>query len=409
MGVSSISVTSTPTVINQGGAKDLLIQNSFNGNTIYVSDTPNLTVSSYSIQVLAGTPLEWPAGSPCWAVCAAGQTSSVTVLDNGATMGVSVTALQAAINTLITVTQTSSTPQPVYFAAAAANTLYETALSLTPSLYTVACVNTTIARVDFFDTSNNYIATLTTVSGTVQGNIATTVGSIKYWTNTGSNINISITKNGSSVAPVSGTLYTFTTSQTITLVGYAYVILVGGGGPGGASITGYGYAGGGGGSGGVVFGTMNLTGSLPLVIGAAGSGSNQTVDGSPGGSTTLNGLVATGGGPGGWTVVNNPGGGTAGTPGGGVGGGGVSGATNATASQSASAAIAGQIPFTLLTTLGTTGGGAGGASAAAGSGIGTGGGQHGGAATGKGSGGGGASSSGENGGNGAPGVCYILL
>ena len=387
MATSSISVTSQATLVYSGGQKDALVQNSATGNVVYFSDTPNLTSSSYSIQLLPGTPLEWPAGSPLWAICAPGSSSTVTVLDNGASMGVSVSALQSAINSLTAIVASSANPQPNYVNAAAANTLYDANLILVTGIYVVSCASAVVANVDFYDANNVYITTATTVSGTITLNIASAVATIKFWTTSGTNTQISILKQGSSVAPVSGTLTTVTASGTPGLVGDAYVVVVGGGGGGAGSDAS-------GGSGGITGGRVKLIGTELLTIGAKGIGAT-TGAATNGGATTFAGFTAGGGGG------ANGGGvaGVAGTPNGGSGG--QANGTSVTASAAASTI------FTFFN-QGTTGGGATSIQTAKGLGIGTGGATGGGNATGFGA-GGGSNSGNLLGGNGSAGVVYIII
>lgn len=403
MATSSITVTSQPTLVYSGGLKDALIQNSATGSNVFFSDTPNLTSSSYSIQLLPGTPLEWPAGSPLWAICAPGSSSTVTVLDNGSSLGVSVSALQSAINALIAVTSASANPQPNYVNAAAANTLYDANLVLVAGIYVVSCASAVVANVDFYDANNVYITTATTVSGTITLNIASAVATIKFWTTGGTNTQIEILKQGSSIAPVSGTLTTVTASGTPGLKGDAYIVLVGGGAAGQGGTGNYARAGGG--SGGIISFRYNLLGTELATIGNGGIGGNP--GGNPGGSTIFAGQTAGGG-----TNIGSFGG--AGSPNGGKGG-------DSTNNPTASSAASYLFPFF---TQGTTGGGAGTVPVStppvgAGLGIGTGGsgagttggGVNGGNGTGFGAGGGagwqGAGTA--TGGNGTPGVIYIII
>lgn len=419
MATSSITVTSQPTLVYSGGLKDALIQNSATGSNVFFSDTPNLTSSSYSIQLLPGTPLEWPAGSPLWAICAPGSSSTVTVLDNGSSLGVSVSALQSAINALIAVTSASANPQPNYVNAAAANTLYDANLVLVAGIYVVSCASGVVANVDFYDANNTYITTATTVSGTITLNIASAVATIKFWTTSGTNTQIEILKQGSSIAPVSGTLYTYTTSQNIPLVGDGYFILIGGGG-GGGSFSGTNTGGGGGGGSGAIIGArVTLTGSLPFVAGAGGTPVAGSGVANAGGTSSFAGYTASGGGGGYGSNSGGASAGAAGSPNGGAGGigsGGVSGG-----GSSGNSSTNGSTYFSFF--AGTTGGGGGGGGSSTwpsgggggGSGFGTGGSGGyfssgvGNAGSGGGGGGGAAGGSTKLGGTGGNGILYIIM
>ena len=412
MATSSITVTSQPTLVYSGGLKDALIQNSATGSNVFFSDTPNLTSSSYSIQLLPGTPLEWPAGSPLWAICAPGSSSTVTVLDNGSSLGVSVSALQSAINALIAVTSASANPQPNYVNAVAANTLYDASLVMVTGIYVVSCASGVVANVDFYDANNVYITTATTVSGTITLNIASAVATIKFWTTSGTNTQIEILKQGSSIAPVSGTLTTVTASGTPGIAGDAYVLLVGGGGGGGGTLI-NGGAGGGGGSGGITGGRKLLLGTETLTIGVGGNGGAAAGSGTgvAGTATTFAGFTANGGNGGG----NDGGvGGVGGTPGGANGGnagGTLSGVTGSTGTNA-------NTIFSFFTQGAVGGGGGGGQSGAGGAGgsgsfiggAGTTPGGNGNNASGYGGGGGGAGyNASATGGKGGNGVLYIII
>ena len=391
---STVGVSSTVSTIFSGTAKPSLVQNN-GANTVYISDSPNVTPST-GIQLITGTPLEWPAGQPFYAICALGLSSSLTFIDNGAEIGVSVSALQTVINSLISVTQSIATPQPIFVNAVVANQLYDATTTLTSGIYVISCPAGVNSFVDFYDVSGNFIVEAVTVAGTVTLNIATNVGSFKYWTTSGVNTQIEILKQGSSVTPVSGTLNTYTASGTPGLVGDAYIVLVGGGGGGGWSI------GGGGGSGGIIGFRANLTGTEILTIGVGGL-AGASSPGGDGGVSSFAGQVVTGGGGGSSGGVGT--GGLAGTPNGVVGG--SNGAHNGTATPTAAS-------FYPFFTQGSTGSGGYGAlgSIGGGVGIGVGGGNPvGGAGTagsGFGSGGGGGSTL-SNGGAGTPGVCYIII
>ena len=275
--------------------------------------------------------------------------------------------------------------------AAAANTPYNSTVSLESGIYTITCASSTIAEVAFYS-GNTFLTSAKTVSGTVSVNISSAATNVSYFINTGTNIVISMQKTGSlfsNTAP-SGTLDTLTTSGTYTQTGKAWVVCVGGGGSGAGNSSGW--SGGGGGSGGVASGVTNLTGSLSYTVGAGGAG-GVSGQGTAGGTTTFGSVSATGGQPGGIGSYNT--GGLGGSPGGGQG----AGYTNQTNYASAA-------PDYSFVKTGTTGGGRGSGYGPYGSGIGTGGADSL-PGTGYGSGGGGNTAT-ANCTAGGPGVIYVL-
>jgi hypothetical protein len=211
--------------------------------------------------------------------------------------------------------------------AASANTLYQGTVSLEPAIYQITCASSTIARVEFYSDNVTLITSAVTASGTVTINLGTAATRFRVWTDTGSNIVVTITKTAAALtdsAP-SGTLDTVTTVGTSTYTGtstsgYGYAVLVGGGGGGGGSNGGSSSAGGGGG-GGVAEKLVQLTGSMSVTIGAGGTagfgsgsvGSGQ--NGGAGGNSTFAGMTANGGGGGG---TNSGGGGAGGSASGGT-------------------------------------------------------------------------------------------
>lgn len=287
-------------------------------------------------------------------------------------------------------------PYPYAYAitATSPNTLYEAVESLVPGIYTITFSGGGTLNVDFYS-GTTYIGTATSSSSPFLYNLATQATNFKFWCSTSSNIVISLT--ALALSETSGTLYTYTNSQTINLTGDAYVVLVGGGGGGGYNGS---TQAGGGGSGGITGGRITLTGSLPLTIGAGGLGATSYPNnGQNGGNTTFGSYVAGGGGGGGG--VTTPGAaGAAGSPNGGAGG-----SFNSSGSPSSNSNT-----FFSFFTQGTTGGGNGSQAygTPAGSGIGSGGiAQTFPNATGYGSGGAGANNT--TGGNGASGVMYLIL
>jgi len=187
-----------------------------------------------------------------------------------------------------------------------ANILYAGSVSLDPAIYTITCASSTIANVEFFSGISTLITTATTSSGTVSINLASAADRVRIWTNTGSNIVVTITKTaGALTNNFSGTLDTITTIGSSTYTGtstsgYGYVLLSGGGGGGCGRDSGINEGVGGGGSSGCYTGVVALTGSMAVVIGAAGvGGSSSGTSGTAGGSSTFAGVTVTGGGGGG--------------------------------------------------------------------------------------------------------------
>lgn len=295
--------------------------------------------------------------------------------------------------------------------AASPNILYEGVRNFVPATYTITCISSTQVNYQFISSSGALITSGTTTSGTVTVVLGQTAGRVRLWINTGTNIPVTITQTAGTLTSttVSGTLDTVTTLGSSTYTGtsasgYGYAILVGGGGAGGSLAANLNTGSYGGGSGGVGFKLVQLTGSMPLTIGAGGTPVTNTT-GNPGGASTFAGMTCNGGG------------------GGGQGFGGAGGTvTGADLSSAATGSTPGQATQNLYPFVvnGTTGAGANGKSGAAGggSGIGTGGSGAGGSgnggnATGYGAGGGGAASQyapqGPGlGGSGTQGVLYVL-
>ena len=307
----------------------------------------------------------------------------------------------------------TANPYPYAFAQTltTANQLYDFVESLVSGVYTITWNGGGTLNVDFYN-GTTYIGTATGTSS-ITYNLAQSATGYKMW-NTVGNVSVVISLTALALAPVSGVLTTYTTSQTITATGDGYAVLVGGGGGGGGGFS-SGVGGGGGGSGGIVGSRIVLTGSLALVIGTGGTGGvagTPGTNGNPGIASTFAGLTA-GGGGGGIQGGGGAAGGTAGSPGGGAGGAGNGvnpGGTGSPSSNSNS--------FFTIFQQGTTGGGGGGTNTGsvgvgAGTGIGTGGNGGGGSSpggngTGFGSGGGGGGFGGA-GGNGMPGVLYLIV
>lgn len=300
--------------------------------------------------------------------------------------------------------QTVSSQNLAYsLTAETATSSYGATLSLSPAIYTITCVSSTVAYVEFWN-SSGFIGKTNTVSGSANYNLATAATKIYYYTDTGSNVVISIEATGVLVTnDISAPTDILTTSQTYTGTGTAYVVVVGGGGGGGFGNNAQNYArgGGGGGSGGVRdVGRITLSGSTATVVGAAGTGGTNSVAATAGGTTQFGTWVSNGG------AAGAGGGGGGGTPGGGNGAQAVeyglnynqvaSPGTNATTS---SPAINGFPTF--FQNPGTTGGGSAQGASGAGGGIGTNG-------TGRAYGGNGGNMGGGNGTSGGPGAVYVL-
>ena len=297
-----------------------------------------------------------------------------------------------------------STAGTQYVTAASSATMYSATIALVPGIYTITCISSTVAYVEFWNGAT-YIGKATTYLGSTSYNLATAATKVYYYTSTGSSVSIGIALTGTNVSgSLSGTLYTITANQTFTEtgVGYAIVIGGGGGGGGGANSSSYNSTGGGGGSGGLIdAGYITLTGSLAVVIGAAGTGGINGGGGTSGTAGTLSsvsGNSAGGGGGGeGGSGYNSGPGGSAGSPNGGAGGSGMYSfayAQNSPSNGSVSTIGISTMPM-IVAAPGTVGGGGGGG----------GGGSAGSMTYGKGGNGGGYGGAGSNGGSG---IVYIL-
>jgi hypothetical protein len=310
------------------------------------------------------------------------------------------------------------------------NKMYEGIINFDAAVYRITCDVATVAIVEFYSGASTLIISATTSVGTVDVTLASAADRVRLWTDTGSNIAVTITKLASSLSDVfSGTLDTITSTGTYTgtsTSGYGYALIVGaGGGGGGGAGSGNGIsAGGGGGSGSVAAKFVQLTGSMSVTIGSAGTGGAALANGNGGGSTNFASVTVPGG-SGGLVGIANGAGGA-----GGAGGGAVTGTVLYSSVGSAGTSAGNSdiavtaTPTTaiyqfILENASTTAGGQGGSKSVAsnspaGSGLGTGGtagkasSPAGGNGTGKGSGGGGGSTSTGAGGNGAPGVVYVL-
>jgi hypothetical protein len=277
------------------------------------------------------------------------------------------------------------------------NALYEGRATFEPAIYTITCASSTTATFSFFSGSSNVVLSSVTASGTVAVNLASSADRIRVYTNTGSNIVVTITKTASALSNLfNGVLDTITSTSTYTgtsTSGYAYAIVVGGGGGGMAGNQG-GY-GGGGGAGGSCGKLIALTGSMPIVVGTAGNGSGTVnANGNSGGASTFAGMTANGGiygtRPQGQGANGNASGGDINYSGGGTSG----GYTGGNQGYAGGAGAGARTPYPFITTELGVGG--------------TGSTYGGGSGTGYGSGGGGAGYDGGGGGNGTAGVVYVL-
>jgi hypothetical protein len=302
-----------------------------------------------------------------------------------------------AISVFPTPVTTSSSINASSITATSANTLYEGRIALDPAIYTITCTSTTVATLFFYSGTNTLVTTAVTASGTVAINLASTVDRVRLYTNTGSNIVVTITKTAGALSNVfSGTLDTLTSSGTYTgtsTSGYGYAIIIGGGG-GGGNGTQNGY-GGGGGAGGSCGKLLTLTGSMAFTIGAAGVGSGG--NGTAGGQSTFGEMTAGGGGGGQRMNNQSPIQGTNGTATGGdinLSGGGPNAGYPNNPGYSGNPGNGPGSPYPFVVTTPGVGGFGNTTS--------------GGAGTGYGAGGGGGGYDGGSGGNGTPGVLYVL-
>ena len=302
--------------------------------------------------------------------------------------------------------------------AVSANVLYEGRIAFTPAIYQITCASSTITNFQFLSDAGTIVTTGVTAGGTVSINLASNADRIRLWTDTGSNVVVTITRTAAALTnQLSGTLDTISTVGSSTYTGtstsgWGYAILVGGGGSGGGA-GGSNNGAGGGGSGGVAGKLVQLTGSMAVFIGSGGASAAAGTNGNAGTASTFAGMTA-GGGAGG---LVGPGDGTGGA------GGTVSGATFSSSANGGRAGLPSGLatgggattnfyPFVVNGTTGGGGGGGGNSGNGAGGGngaIGRGGdGGNNVAGTGFGSGGGGGDSGGRSGGAGRPGVLYVL-
>ena len=204
------------------------------------------------------------------------------------------------------------------FTAVSSSTLYSATSSLATGTYTITCASGTVAHIDFFSGST-YIGSAVTVSGVVTYNLGTAATKIDFWTNTGSNIVISLQLTGQALTTnASGSVTQLTTSGTYNSTGTFYVTTVGGGGGGGGGTPNGASAGGSGGGGGSASGILTVSSPVSYTIGAAGNGGAVGTAGSQagnaGGATNFGGYQANGGNGGGNYGANGSGGSYSGSP-----------------------------------------------------------------------------------------------
>ena len=199
---------------------------------------------------------------------------------------------------------TSSSPSAKSITATTSNVLYEGLTNFDPAIYTITCVSSTLTRIEFWN-GQTILTNTETLSGTVTINLGSTADRVRLWTDTGTNVVITITQIASAVSgtTISGTLDIITSSGTYTgtsTSGYGYAIVVGGGGGGaGGAVQTNVYRMGSGGGGGSSHKYVQLNGSMSVTVGAAGTGApaaeNNSPAGNAGGQSTFAGLTANGG------------------------------------------------------------------------------------------------------------------
>jgi len=178
-----VLVKSSPTPIANNTSLSILGQN-IGQYPIYISSDGNLTADGNSIVVPAGTSFTWAASIPLFAICAVGGISQLSYATTGATLG------QTGALTQLNSPQYLNAPQP--------NTLYSSLYSHQAGLYTITCPSSTVATL-FFYYQGNLVTSAQTVSGSVIANVATQSDEIRYYTNTGTNIQIVLTLTGNNL------------------------------------------------------------------------------------------------------------------------------------------------------------------------------------------------------------------
>jgi hypothetical protein len=292
-------------------------------------------------------------------------------------------------------------------AVATANAYYTSTISLGAGVYQITFSGGGNGYIEFYS-GTTLLGTLNGATGTTF-NLSSAATSVRF-TNSVIN-NMILTKTAEAISTVTGTLFTYTSSQTINAhTGPGYALLVGGGGSGGNGGGGYSLSGGGG-SGYLAGGPVTFTSGMSLTVGNGGTVTNGSYTaGQSGNATTFSNYTAAGGsgGPEGGAGNAAAGGGTGGT---------ALLANNSSGSNGGASASGATINY-FFNGRGTTGGGGAGNGTGAGSGIGTGGNGsnnvNAGAGTGRGSGGGGHGgpnnvANTSRGGAGAAGVLYVII
>lgn len=182
----------------------------------------------------------------------------------------------------------TATSQSNKITVAAPKTIKVPNISLTPGVYVISCVSSTVTTIEFYTSAGALITATATVSGTVTVNLANGADKLHLWTNTGTDVVVTVERVANILtSSASGTIDTITSSTTYTSTspsGFAYAVVIGGGGGGGGGATNYG-----GGAGGVAEKLVVLTGSMPVVVGLGGGGNVS------GGASSFAGMTANGG------------------------------------------------------------------------------------------------------------------
>jgi hypothetical protein len=180
---------------------------------------------------------------------------------------------------------------------------YKAATTLTPGIYTITTYPTSsIATISGYDESGNFL-TVSTSGGTVSWNITSTVANPFIYTNTGSDVIVTITLTAAPLtgSAMSGTLDTITSTSTYNQTGRLYVVAVGAGAGGGSGFGGAPSStssGGGGAGGGITGGFVITNAPTSITIGAPGNGATQNTSPNAGGNTTFGNYLTAGGGSG---------------------------------------------------------------------------------------------------------------
>ena len=99
--------------------------------------------------------------------------------------------------------------------AAAANVIYEGRTTFDSAIYTVSCATSTIVNFQFLSGVGTIVATGVTASGTVAVNVPSNADRIRLWTDTGTNIVITITRTAAALSNQFGSA----TLDTVSTVG----------------------------------------------------------------------------------------------------------------------------------------------------------------------------------------------